>query len=183
MGIGNTTASSAVAAALIGGELEALIGRGTGVDDKAFEVKTQIVRQAVSRWERQRGAHIPYAAEVMRHLGGREMAATLGAMLEAVQRGVAILVDGFIISVVALTLVRLHPEARSYLIFSHRSQESGHQRVLAELNAEPLISLGLRLGEASGALSAYPLLKAACDLHVHMATFAEAAVPDQDEDS
>ena len=109
------------------------------------------------------------------------MSSILGAMLEAVQRRIAILVDGFIISAVALALVQLYPESLPFLIFSHRSQEQGHIKVLQALQASPLLSLDLRLGEASGALTAYPMLKAACALHVNMATFAEAAVPNKDE--
>ena len=104
-----------------------------------------------------------------------------GAMLESVQRGIPILVDGFIISVVALALVRMHPQSLPFLIFSHRSQEKGHLNVLEAMQATPLLSLDLRLGEASGALTAYPLLKAACALHTHMATFEEAAVPNKED--
>ena len=181
MGIGNTTASAAVAGAVIGGEVESLVGRGTGIDDEILRTKTQIVSQAIDRWSKIECPAEDKVAEIMRQLGGREMTAVLGAMLEAVHRGVAILVDGFIISVVALVLVKLYPESRDYLIFSHQSHEAGHQKVLAELDATPLLSLHLRLGEASGALTAYPLLKAACDLHNQMATFEEAAVPNKDD--
>ena len=119
----------------------------------------------------------------MRQLGGREMTAILGAMIEAVQRRLAILIDGFIISVVALALVQLYPESAAFLICSHRSMERGHQRVLEALQGAPLLSLELRLGEASGALTAYPLLKAACALHNEMSTFEEAAVPDKDDEA
>ena len=181
MGIGNTTSSSAVASALITNSLDDLIGRGTGISDEAIHIKKQIVQKALQRWSQSVEHQVDNVAEIMRHLAGREMVSILGAMLESVQRGIPILVDGFIISVVALALVRMYPQARNFLIFSHRSQEKGHQKVLAALKASPLLSLDLRLGEASGALTAYPLLKAACALHSNMATFEEAAVPNKEE--
>lgn len=181
MGIGNTTPSSALASALLEEDIEGLVGRGTGVDEEGFKRKTNVIRTVLERWTHVEleGSH--RVAEAVRQLGGREMSAVLGAMLEAVQRDIPILVDGFIISAVALALVKMHPEARHCLIFSHRSQERGHQRILAALQGDPLLSLDLRLGEASGALTAYPLLRAACALHNQMATFEEAAVPNRDD--
>ena len=181
MGIGNTTPSAAVASALLGGELDALVGRGTGISEAQIALKKELISRALRRWSEERAPEAQSVAGIMRQLGGRELAAILGAMIEAVERGIPILVDGFIISVVALALVRLHPAARAFLIFSHRSQERGHQRVLEAVGATPLLTLGLRLGEASGALTAYPLLRSACTLHNQMATFAEASVPNRED--
>lgn len=181
MGIGNTTPSSAVACALLGGEIDDLVGKGTGITEEARRHKVSIIAKALQRFSKEHDHKQNHVVEVVRHLGGREMSSILGAMLEAVQRRIAILVDGFIISAVALALVQLYPESLPFLIFSHRSQEQGHIKVLQALQASPLLSLDLRLGEASGALTAYPMLKAACALHVNMATFAEAAVPNKEE--
>lgn len=100
-------------------------------------------------------------------------------MIAAAQRGVPVLVDGFIVSVAALAAVRINPSLRPWLLFSHRSAERGHARVLEQLQADPLLQLDLRLGEGSGAALALPLLRLACALHNGMATFAEAAVADR----
>ena len=181
MGIGNTTPSSAVAYALLEGDLETLVGKGTGITDEARKNKITVIHKALKRYSKVHNVHENKVIEIMKHLGGREMSAILGAMLEAIQRRIAILVDGFIISVVALALVHLHPESLPFLIFSHRSKELGHQRVLQALEASPILSLDLRLGEASGSLTAYPLLKAACALHTNMATFEEAQVPNKED--
>ena len=181
MGIGNTTPSSAVACALLGGQLDSLVGRGTGITEEVRKHKIELINKALKRFSTVHTLKENQVVDVMKHLGGREMSAILGAMLEAVQKRIPILVDGFIISVVALALVRLYPESLPYLIFSHQSQEQGHIKVLQALQASPILSLDLRLGEASGALTAYPLLKAACALHSNMATFEEAAVPNKEE--
>ena len=111
--------------------------------------------------------------------GGFEIAALTGAYLAAAQQGVAVLVDGFICSVAALLAVRLNPGCRDWLLFAHHGAEPGHVRVLQALEAEPLLELGLRLGEGSGAALAVPLLRLACALHGQMATFAEAAVAER----
>ena len=112
-------------------------------------------------------------------LGGFEIAALAGAYVACAQEGVVALVDGFICTVAAMVAVRLNPECRPWLVFSHRGAEHGHRHVLESLEAAPLLDLGLRLGEGSGAALAVPLLRLACDLHGHMATFAEAAVADR----
>jgi nicotinate-nucleotide--dimethylbenzimidazole phosphoribosyltransferase len=181
MGIGNTTPSAAIACALLSGSVEDLVGRGTGIDDETRALKQNIVTQALNRWRADQDPDEHRVIKIMRHLGGREIVAIFGAMLEAIQRGVAILVDGFIISAAALALVTMYPEARPLLLFSHRSQERGHRLILEAMRATPLLELELRLGEASGALTAYPILRAACALHGQMATFAEAAVPNKEE--
>jgi nicotinate-nucleotide--dimethylbenzimidazole phosphoribosyltransferase len=175
MGIGNTTVASAVAAALLGGEPGLYVGAGTGVAGSALENKRRVVTEAVARLKGERDVH-----EVLRRVGGRDIVALAGAILAALERRAVVLVDGFIVSVAALAVVQLAPAAGQGLIFGHRSAEHAHGRVLEALGAEPLLSLGLRLGEASGALAAYPLLERACALHNEMATFESAGVPDRE---
>jgi nicotinate-nucleotide--dimethylbenzimidazole phosphoribosyltransferase len=109
-------------------------------------------------------------------LGGRDLAAILGAAACALERRIAVLVDGFIVTAALLPLVRLHPEVKAGLVFAHRSAEPAHQRLLEAFEARPLLDLGLRLGEASGALAALPLLDLACALHAGMASFEQAKV-------
>ncbi|HVW30623.1 MAG TPA: nicotinate-nucleotide--dimethylbenzimidazole phosphoribosyltransferase [Polyangiaceae bacterium] len=175
MGIGNTTVAAAVAAALLGGEPGLYVGAGTGVAGDALENKRRVVTDAVARLKGERAVH-----EILRRVGGRDVVALVGAILAALERRALVLVDGFIVSVAALAAVRLVPAARDGLLFGHRSAEHAHGRVLEAMNAEPLLSLGLRLGEASGALTAYPLLELACALHNQMATFESAGVPDRE---
>lgn len=171
MGIGNTTAATALACALLDEAPEALAGAGTGLDDAGVARKAAVVRRALAL---HRGAASPEAW--LRCVGGFELAALAGAYVAAAQRGMPVLVDGFIASAAALAAVRLQPACRPWMLFSHRSQERGHARLLAALEAEPLLELQLRLGEASGAAVAVPLLRLACALHAGMATFAEAGV-------
>ncbi|HBB23688.1 MAG TPA: nicotinate-nucleotide--dimethylbenzimidazole phosphoribosyltransferase, partial [Pseudomonas sp.] len=123
--------------------------------------------------------HCGVPLEALRRLGGFEVAALTGAYLACAQQGIPALVDGFICSVAALCAVRLNPACRAWLLFAHRSAEPGHLAVLEALEAAPLLDLGLRLGEGSGAALAVPLLQQACALHNEMATFAEAAVADR----
>ena len=175
MGIGNTTTAAAVACALLDAEPETLIGRGTGVDDAGLERKLAAVRRALLRHGETRE---PLA--VLASLGGFEIAALAGAMLGCARHRLPVLVDGFIVSAAALAALRLQPALADWLHFSHRSDEAGHGRLLQALNAEPLLDLGMRLGEGSGAAVALPLLRAACVLHNSMATFAEAGVADGD---
>lgn len=171
MGIGNTTAAAALACALLGESAATLSGAGTGLDAAGVARKASVIARALD-------LHAEGATprEWLRRLGGFEIAALVGAFIAAAQRGLPVLVDGFIASVAALAAVTLRPDARPWLIFAHRSQERGHARVLDALAAEPLLDLHLRLGEASGAAAAVPLLRLACALHGSMATFAEAGV-------
>ncbi|WP_448099054.1 nicotinate-nucleotide--dimethylbenzimidazole phosphoribosyltransferase [Luteibacter yeojuensis] len=171
MGIGNTTVASALACALLGAEPAELAGAGTGLDAEGIVRKQRVIARALAVH-----AGADTARERLRRLGGFEIAALTGAFVAAAQRGLPVLVDGFITSVAALAAVALRPDTTPWLIFSHRSQELGHERVLAALEAEPLLDLRLRLGEASGAAIAVPLLRMACALHASMATFAEAGV-------
>jgi nicotinate-nucleotide--dimethylbenzimidazole phosphoribosyltransferase len=171
MGIGNTTAASALACALLGETPEVLTGAGTGLDAAGVAHKTQVIAKALRTH-----ADAATPRERLRRLGGFEIAALTGAFLASAQRGLPVLVDGFIASVAALAAVALRPDVRPWLIFAHRSRERGHARVLDAMHAEPLLDLHLRLGEASGAAVAVPLLRLACALHGSMATFAEAGV-------
>ena len=175
MGIGNTTAASALACALLDCPVVHLAGPGTGLNAAGVSHKAQVIERALALHSAQRGD----ALQTLFNLGGFEIAALVGAYLACAQEGVAVLVDGFICSVAALVAVRLNPHCREWLLFGHRGAEPGHRHVLETLNAEPLLDLGLRLGEGSGAALAVPLLRLACDLHGKMATFAEAAVADR----
>ncbi|GLQ29936.1 nicotinate-nucleotide--dimethylbenzimidazole phosphoribosyltransferase [Litoribrevibacter albus] len=183
MGIGNTTAASAVAAALIQDELTleqkvlALVGRGTGVDDKGLTIKQQAVMRALAL--HQDSISDPVLA--LQAVGGLEIVALTGAYLRCGQLGVTVLVDGFICSVAALAALSINEKLRPWLIFAHQSEESGHQKVLQALDAKPLLNLGMRLGEASGAAVALPLLRLACSLHSSMATFESAGVSNSDD--
>jgi len=172
MGIGNTTAAAAVSCALLGAEPEALAGPGTGLDGAGVAHKVGVIRRALL-------LHRDFLRdpfEVVRCVGGFEIAALSGAYISCAQKGLPVLVDGFIASAAALLASRLCPGAERWMLFAHRSAEPGHGRVLAALRAEPLLALNLRLGEGSGAAAALPLLRLACDLHNGMATFAEAGV-------
>jgi len=174
MGIGNTTTSATIAAALLGIAPDLMAGSGTGLDSAGRAHKAQIIASALS--------HHGLAAEasperVLCAVGGLEIIAICGAIVAAAQSRIPVLVDGFIVSVAALAAVRLNPSCRPYLVFSHRSAEQGHRLVLDALESRPLLDLDLRLGEGSGAALALPLLRLACALHNGMATFAEAAVP------
>lgn len=172
MGIGNTTSASALACALLNETPQRLTGRGTGLDDAGVQRKLTAIERALAL----HAAVLADPLQALRHLGGFEIAAMTGAYLGCAQRGVPVLVDGFICTAAALCAVRMNPGCRDWLLFAHRSVEPGHALLLAELDAEPLLDLGLRLGEGSGAALAVPLLQQACLLHAQMATFAEAAV-------
>lgn len=172
MGIGNTSSACALASALLELPAAALVGPGTGLQGAGLAHKLERIEAALSLHAV--GADSPL--ELLRRLGGLEIAALAGAFLAAAQQGIAVLVDGYISSVAALCAVRLNPACRAWLMFSHQSAEPGHTRVLQALQATPLLNLGMRLGEGSGAAVAVPLLRAACALHVQMATFAEASV-------
>lgn len=173
MGIGNTCSASAVACFLLKEPAEKLTGLGTGIREAQLQHKKQVINQALER-------HQNYVDEdafkALCAVGGLEIAAIVGAYIRCAQLGLAIVVDGFITTVAALVAVRLNPAVRVWMLFGHQSAEYGHRRLLQELNAEPILKLNLRLGEGSGAGVALGVIKLACSLHNHMATFAEAAV-------
>ena len=175
MGIGNTASASAVACSLLECAAPLLVGPGTGLNAAGIAHKTQVIEAALA-------LHAEHAGDPLQSLfslGGFEIAALVGAYLACAQEGIAVLVDGFICSVAALVAVRLNPSCREWLLFGHRGAEPGHRHLLETLQAEPLLDLGLRLGEGSGAALAVPLVRLACQLHNGMATFAEAAVADR----
>ncbi len=172
MGIGNTTAAAALASALLDLKPEHLAGPGAGLTPAGVAHKVEVIRRALVLHQ----AHLADPHEALRRLGGFEIAALTGSYLGCAQLGLPALVDGFITSVAALAAARLCPGAAQWFIFAHRSAEPGHRLVLAAMDAQPLLDLGLRLGEGSGAAAAVPLLRLACALHRDMATFAEAGV-------
>lgn len=173
MGIGNTTSAAALACLLLDQRPEQLAGPGTGLNREGVTHKAQVIEQALIRHGSDRS---PLA--LLASLGGFEIAALTGAFLGAAARGIPVLIDGYIVSVAALVGVRQQPLLREWLHFSHRSAEPGHRLVLDALSADPLLDLGMRLGEGSGAATAVPLLRSACALHNGMASFADAGVND-----
>jgi nicotinate-nucleotide--dimethylbenzimidazole phosphoribosyltransferase len=175
MGIGNTTSASALLAALSGSSVELCVGAGTGVSGAQREHKVSLIKQGLSR------ADLSDARSIMRALGGLELAALTGAILSAHRARQLVLVDGFIVTVAALCAVRLRPETRACLSFAHQSAEAGHRLALAALQAEPLLDWQLRLGEGSGAMLAFPLLRAAAAIAREMASFASAGVANRSD--
>ena len=175
MGIGNTASASAVASALLDCPASQLTGPGTGLDAAGVSHKARVIDRALAL----HAGHLGDPLQTLFRLGGFEIAALVGAYVACAQEGVVAVVDGFICTVAAMVAVRMNPDCREWLIFSHRGAEQGHRHVLESLQAEPLLDLGLRLGEGSGAALAVPLMRLACDLHGQMATFAEAAVADR----
>ncbi|MGR3492275.1 MAG: nicotinate-nucleotide--dimethylbenzimidazole phosphoribosyltransferase, partial [Shimia sp.] len=168
MGIANTTAAAAIAQALYGGTGWA--GRGTGVDDAGLKLKQQVVDEGVAK-------HTPAEPlQVLAALGGRELAAMVGAIARARSLRIPVILDGFICTAAAATLAEAVPGALDHCVAGHLSAEGAHGRLLDALGKEPLVSMGLRLGEGSGGALTIPLLKAAIACHSGMATFAEAGV-------
>lgn len=180
MGIGNTTSASAVAAGLTGLPAAAVTGRGTGLDDAGLRHKIAVLEQALVRHFPNRHGPVA-AAEVLPAVGGFEVAGLVGAALEAASRRMLVVLDGFISCVAGLLAVRLEPAARGYFLASHRSVELGHRAVLEALEVTPLLDLGLRLGEGSGAALALNLIHCAADIMRDMATFASAGVSGRGE--
>ena len=175
LGIGNTTAAAAVAASLIQAPAETMVGRGTGVDDDGLLRKQRVVERALLACTATDGA------SVIGQIGGREIAAMYGALGRAIEKRIPVLIDGFVVGSAALALAHDYPKARESMIWAHQSAEQGHQHLLDHLGVRGILDFGMRLGEASGALTAFPLLEAACALHNGMATFADAQVPDRDD--
>jgi nicotinate-nucleotide--dimethylbenzimidazole phosphoribosyltransferase len=172
MGIGNTTAAAAIYHALYGGEAEDWVGRGTGVDDEGLKRKAEAVRKAVTLHRAHRGDPL----EVLARLGGREIAAMAGAILAARVQRTPVVLDGFVVCSAAAVLHALDAAALDHCLAGHVSAERAHAEVLRRLGKTPLISLGMRLGEGTGAALAIAILKAAVACHNGMATFAEAGV-------
>lgn len=175
MGIGNTSPSSVWMSLLGGVPLGECVGAGAGLNDAGIRHKLDVLARAVDKFKAT--AHGDGGAEeVVRYFGGFEMTAAIGAMLRAAELHIIILVDGFIMTACALAATRLCPEALSYMIFGHAGDESGHRRLLDLLGAEPLLSLGLRLGEGTGALCAYPIVESSVRMINEMNNFDNAHI-------
>jgi nicotinate-nucleotide--dimethylbenzimidazole phosphoribosyltransferase len=171
IGMGNTATTAALACALTGASPAVAVGHGAGMDAAGLERKRRIVAGALER----HGAPLA-PRDALLAVGGLELAALAGAAAEATRRGLPVILDGYPTGTAALAAALLQPTVGEALIASHRSAEPGHDLVLAELGLEPLLDLRLRLGEASGALLALPIIAAAGALHVEMATFEDAGV-------
>ena len=172
MGIANTTSATALACVYLDKAPAALAGPGTGLDEKGVSHKVKVIEQALSLHE----ASLLDEAEVLRFFGGFEIAALTGAYISAAQKGLPVVIDGFIATAAALAAIKIKPGCDAWFIYAHQSHEQGHRLLLEALNADPLVNLNMRLGEASGAAVVIPLLRQACALHANMATFAEAGV-------
>ena len=176
MGIGNTTSASAIAAALFGGGGARFAGHGTGLDEAGLKRKQEVINRALERHRAILGDPLRVAAA----LGGRELAALLGAALSARHRRIPVLLDGFVSTAAVAPLAKLHADALDHVWAGHRSAEHGHRLLLEELRLDPLLDLSMRLGEGSGAAVAVLVLRAALACHTGMATFAEAHVSGKD---
>lgn len=172
MGIANTTSAAAICCALYGGAAADWVGRGTGIDDEGLARKIAVVDQAVAA--HREVVRDPF--DVLRCLGGLEIAAIAGAVIAARLARTPVVLDGYTCTAAAAVLQAADPHALDHCLVAHRSAEPGHRRLLEKLQKDPLLDLGMRLGEASGAMLAVLLLKAACACHSGMATFDEAGV-------
>lgn len=176
MGIGNTTVAAALAAALFGGSGADWVGRGTGVDDAGLARKAAVVDAALAL----HGAALADPLEALRRVGGRELAAIAGAVLRAREMRIPVVLDGFVATAAAAVWAKARPGALDHCVAGHCSAEAGHRGLLAQLGMAPLLDLGMRLGEASGAAVAIGILRAAVAAHTGMATFEEAGVSDRE---
>jgi len=172
MGIGNTTSAAAMSLAAFGGTSEDWTGRGTGLEGDALALKAEIVARAVDANASCRG----HGLQIMRCLGGREIAAMAGAMVHARMTRIPLILDGFICTAAAACLEIVRPGALDHAVAGHVSAEAAHAKLLEKIGKEPILSLGMRLGEGSGAAVAAAVLKGAVACHSGMATFAEAGV-------
>ena len=173
MGIGNTSAAALLMHALSDVPLHECIGRGAGLDDTGLLHKRALLDKA---WQRAFTGYPHSPTSALTEFGGFEITMMVGAMLTAARLGLVILVDGFIVSAALLVASRMEPNILDYCVFAHQSDESGHRRLLEAMGGKPLLTLGLRLGEGTGALMAYPLLQAAVTFLNNMASFESAGV-------
>jgi nicotinate-nucleotide--dimethylbenzimidazole phosphoribosyltransferase len=177
MGIGNTTAASAITASLLQMPVALVTGRGTGIGDEQLAHKVQVIEKALAR-------HVPNPQDpldVLMKVGGLEIAGLVGVIVAAASRRVPVVIDGFISGAAALIAIELNPLVREYLLAGHVSVERGHHLILERLGLSPLLDLKLRLGEGTGAVLAMSLIEAALHTHSEMATFEEAGVSTRDE--
>jgi nicotinate-nucleotide--dimethylbenzimidazole phosphoribosyltransferase len=176
MGIGNTTIAAALCLGLFGGEAEDWVGPGTGVDAEGLKRKAAAVSRAVELHR----SHLADPLEVLRRLGGRELSAMAGAIMAARMERVPVVIDGYVASAAAAVLFVADPTALDHCIVGHCSAEPAHRALLKKIGKEPLLDLGMRLGEGSGAALAAGVIKAAINCHNNMATFASAGVSNKD---
>lgn len=172
MGIGNTTSAAILTGLMCTPDAAVVTGRGTGLSDEQMLVKRRVIADAIARLSDMHDDPL----ECLREAGGFEIAALVGAMLEAPAHKLPVLVDGFIVTAAALIACRIRPVVRDVLFFAHQSAETGHRIALEELNAKPLLQLDMRLGEGSAAALAIPLLRGAATIMSDMASFADAGV-------
>ncbi|MFS1861485.1 nicotinate-nucleotide--dimethylbenzimidazole phosphoribosyltransferase [Vibrio lentus] len=176
MGIGNTSSASAILSALANRTAVECVGLGTGINNEQLARKVAVVEQGVARCKGIDAKEVKDIKEVLAQVGGYEIVQMVGAFLGAYQNKTPVLVDGFIVSVAAYVATLIEPNCRDYMIFAHRSEESGHKILLELLDAEPLLDLGLRLGEGTGAALAMPIIRAAAEFYNNMASFESAGV-------
>jgi nicotinate-nucleotide--dimethylbenzimidazole phosphoribosyltransferase len=174
MGIGNTSSASAILMAYTQKSVNECVGNGTGINSEQLNVKKQLVEKAVARLNQAKV--LSDALYVLKELAGFEIVQMVGAILTAAEQGIAVLIDGFIVTSAALIAVKINSNVRDYLIFAHESNENAHQLMLIMLDAKPLLNLDLRLGEGTGAALALPLLRAAASFYNDMASFESAGV-------
>jgi nicotinate-nucleotide--dimethylbenzimidazole phosphoribosyltransferase len=176
MGIGNTSAASALLSVLTGLPAQQTTGIGTGITSEQLDKKIHLIDLALQRVQQRYACDSLDPQSALVEVGGFEIGQIVGAMLATASAGKTILVDGFIVSIAALIATRIAPQAQQFMLFAHCSAENAHQLLLKELNATPLLDLGLRLGEGTGAALAVPLLKVAANFYTNMATFDSAQV-------
>lgn len=176
MGIGNTSAATAITAALTGQPVLALTGRGTGLDQQRCLSKAQIIDKALRFHFGDFDASRPDALEILRCVGGLEIAAIAGMVLGAASHGIAVVIDGFICTAGAAVACAIAPNVRNAIIAGHLSQEPGHRVLLESMGVKPLLQLDMRLGEGTGAVLTFPLIEAAVRIYNEMATFGSAGV-------
>ncbi|MCC4817303.1 nicotinate-nucleotide--dimethylbenzimidazole phosphoribosyltransferase [Vibrio lentus] len=176
MGIGNTSSASAILSALANRTAVECVGLGTGINNEQLARKVAVVEQGVARCKGLDLKEVKDTKKVLAQVGGYEIVQMVGGFLGAYQNRTPILVDGFIVSVAAYVATLIEPNCRDYMIFAHRSEESGHKILLELLDAEPLLDLGLRLGEGTGAALAMPIIRAAVEFYNNMASFESAGV-------
>ncbi|GGQ25072.1 nicotinate-nucleotide--dimethylbenzimidazole phosphoribosyltransferase [Shewanella litoralis] len=172
MGIGNTSAAAAVMAAVLNLDVQLCVGRGTGIDDATLLKKVTLINQAIDLHRNE----LTSMESILAHLGGFEIVQMTGTILAAAEKKILVVIDGFIATAAALVALKLAPQSKDYLVFAHESHEQGHKLMLQTLQATPLLSLGLRLGEGTGAALALPLIQAAANFYNQMASFDNAGV-------
>lgn len=175
MGIGNTSASSLWMSIFGNIPLKDCVGMGAGLNTDGVKRKYQILNSALNNFT-ENGNNIADTELIIRYFGGFEMVAAIGAMLRAAEKKMTIMVDGFIMTACALAASKLYPDIVEYMVFGHQGDESGHKRMLNLLNARPLLNLGLRLGEGTGALCAYPIIESAVRMINEMNNFENANI-------